>query len=619
MSGFAGLVNAVLAGAGREPDRAPLQRMAQAIAFRGPDGESQRLLPGAGFAFALLRTGPAPQEATQPCSLNGESWLAGDVRCDGRPDLRARLAQHGCELPQSATSETLVLQALARFGPEHLDRLEGDLSFAVWSTAKRQLLAYRDLNGARPFFYSVVGDTLFFSNTLQAVLAGAQTRPQWDDEFLANFLLGAPHHDPERTVYRSVRRLPAGHLLEFSARGLEVRRIAQVPVDELLHLRGDQEYAEAFNCLLDQAIADRLPYAPASILLSGGLDSTTIAARAMRLRARDAALAVHPFRALAIDFKPVLDDPEAEIASRLAAALSLPCEVVHSGASLPYEDWDSGPLFPEPLPDPYSQRYFWYHREIGRSSRVAFTGGGGDESLRLRAKPYLQYLARTQGALAPALAVARYVLREGKLPALGAGLRGGVQRLFGAQEEPSGSFPPWIKGDFADRLDLRARWQAINAEPASAHPYNPRAHAAANDPAMAIVLEMMDPTWTGTHVETRFPFLDRRLTRFLLRLPVIPWAMDKRLLRYSQAGILPEEIRLRKKTPVPEDILVLHAASKPLGPFPGEPPDELKRVTEWPLVLENLKCPADSSLHVHLRPVSLARWLKRIEKAQSIQ
>src|SRR5271168_3063128 len=99
MSGFAGIVRAD----GGTPDAKLIERMAEALAFRGPDATQIWLRPGAGFCFTLLRTGPSPQVGTQPYSLDGRVWLLGDVRLDGREELRRRLEQHGERISADAT------------------------------------------------------------------------------------------------------------------------------------------------------------------------------------------------------------------------------------------------------------------------------------------------------------------------------------------------------------------------------------------------------------------------------------------------------------------------------------------------------------------------------------
>src|SRR5438270_9636140 len=143
VSGFAGVVS--LDGA--PPDRELLQRMAKVLAFRGPDATNIVAQGSAGFVFTFLRTGPAPQCPSQPCTLDGRVWLLGDIRLDGRDDLRLKLEQHGDHFETKPTDEELVLRAWRRWGEAALPELIGDYSFAVWDSQARRLVCARDLIG----------------------------------------------------------------------------------------------------------------------------------------------------------------------------------------------------------------------------------------------------------------------------------------------------------------------------------------------------------------------------------------------------------------------------------------------------------------------------------------
>lgn len=620
MSGFAGIVYLEPTTASDDAARPAIDGMARAIAFRGPDGARQHCVPGAAFAFSLLKTGPAPQEAEQPVSLDRENWLIGDVRCDGRAELFARLEARGGQVSSDASSERLLLHALAAFGAAGLDEIAGDLSFAVWNQSERKLTAFRDLTGARPFFYAGSGAVLAFSNTLQALLTLPWVSRDLDEQFLGDFLLGSPYHDQTRTVYKHIHRLPAGHLLEFSKSGLATRRVANMPVEEPLHLR-PAEYIEEFRRLLAQAVRDQLPEANTSILLSGGLDSTTLAACAASLRKEAATGSNLRLFAYTIDYQPLYDDGETALASRFAAQLGIPCEIIHSGNVLPFtssDDWDK-PLLPEPSLDPYVLLSNSYFRQIANLSRLAFSGGGGDEVLRLQAMPYLRYLRKTQGLTAPVMTVARFVFAQRRLPALGAGIRSGLRSLFG-HKPPAPSFPPWLNENFSRRLDLPARWRTLQAPTAQEHPANPVAYASVNSGMVSSILETYDAFWTGCPLEVRSPFMDRRLTCFLLRVPAVPWLMEKHLLRESQRGTLPEEIRCRPKVPLQGDPVLLHRAAGSWNPAPEAPPTEcVQSLVCWDQLLTLLKSDRDESLHLHLRPVALDCWLKAVEKHECFQ
>jgi asparagine synthase (glutamine-hydrolysing) len=244
---------------------------------------------------------------------------------------------------------------------------------------------------------------------------------------------------------------------------------------------------------------------------------------------------------------------------------------------------------------------------------------GCDELLRLQAFPYLKYLASNGKTLAAANAVFRYVLAERKLPPLGAGIRTALFSLAGKKRNDC-FYPPWIRPEFARRLQLKERWHQLTAAPVSAHGYNPRGYLAMNDLSVGSILENSDATWTGCNCELRVPFLDRRLARFLLRLPPIPWAMDKYLIRRSQIGVLPDSIRLRPKSPVLHDVLLRQIEAKKWNPVDlSVSPGPLENVVNWPLLMKLLPRSINESLYLHLRPFSLLHWLKSVEKHHSIQ
>jgi asparagine synthase (glutamine-hydrolysing) len=611
VSGFAGIIRLESGVQSTEVDRPVIEQMARAIAFRGPDALQQTLQPGASFAFSLLNTGPAPQECSQPCTVDGETWFLGDARCDGREELKRQLEQLGLQIADGATSEQLILRAFSKFGETGLPELHGDFSFVLWNPRQRKIVAYRDLTGQRPFFYSSQNRVLIFSNTMQAVLSNSSVSRELDEEFIADFLLGYPYHNPSRTVYRDIRRLPPGHLLEFSESGLIVRRIANMPIEDVLILKRDGEYIEEFQRLFTQSVRDQLPPIDTSILLSGGLDSTTLAACAVSLRKQDSFASDLKLRTLSVDSRPVVDDEESDLALRFATSLGIPCQVVHYGDVLPFASCDDTPgRFPEPALDPYTDLCLYYQRLVAKHSSVVLSGSGMDEVLRLQAMPYLRFVYKRQGLLSVISILGRFVISQRKLPPLGAGIRSGFLRFMGrkSRELP---FPPWFMPDFQRRLDLSSRWQAMNSCRPSQHPFNPRAYASLNDLSVASLLESYDATWTARALESRNPFLDRRLSRFLLRVPLIPWSMDKYLLRRSQVGTLPDEIRLRPKTPITQDLMLLHAASGRWNPAAVDSPAaSLAGLIDWELLISYLQRTVDDSLYAHLRPIALSRWLK---------
>ena len=610
MSGFAGFVSAESAA----PDRRLLEQMAAGLAFRGPDGTHIWAQPGAGFCFTFLRTGPAPQCATQPCSLDGRVWLLGDVRLDGREDLRRELEGAGESLAPEVTDEELVLRAWRLRGEGCLPDLMGDFSFALWDAEARRLVCVRDLIGARPFFYTRAGAWLYFSNTLNSLLLPPDLSSALDPQFIGDFLLWEWSPGTGRTVYRDIQRLPPGHILKYSSGQLAVRRYTSLPIEEPLWLKREEEYVEQFQALLDTAVLDRLPRGAATIFMSGGLDSPSIAS-AVKAAANDKGLPLN-LRAYTIDCRPVLNkDEEGDYASLVAQSLGIPIEILPGASVLPYRGAEDPSLrTPEPCHDPFLSQNRWQYTQLSRHAHVAFSGYGGDDILKGQAWPYLVYLLRRRRLGTLLRVFGTYILRHRRFPPLRAGFRRRIARFVGRTDVMT-DYPKWINPRFEEEQQLAHRWRELQRRQDSAHPLHPIGYAGLTSEFWSSMFELEDAGWTGVAIEVRAPFLDLRLLRYLLRLPPVPWCMGKQLLRDAARDRLPEVVRRRPKTPLAGDLLERFVETSTWNPLPlPEPVAEIHGFVDWEKLKFILPKATGPALLGALRPVSLHYWLKGIEK-----
>ena len=616
MSGYAGIVRPGGDEASASEDAELVKGMAKGIAFRGPDSQNVWSHSDVQFCFSFLRTGPAPQWRQQPCSLDGRVWLLGDVRLDGREELFRRFEQRGECVDRTISDEELILHAFQIFGEVEITALDGDFSFVLWDTRKKRLSGYRDLTGSKTFFYCASNGAISFSNTMDVLRAAPGFTGALDENFVGDYLIASWCPDWERTVYKQVRRLPPGHSLEFSAQGLRVRRVAQLPIEEMIAYKRDEDYVQHYREILHSAVKDRLANGPNVVFMSGGLDSTTVAAEANRTWTKR--VGGGTVSAQAVDYKPLFEDPEAEEAQRVADYLQIPLEVLHGGDCAPFSGWDSpGFPMPEPRNEPFLAFDLEQHRKAAAVARVALTGYGGDDVLLGQAWPFLRHMLRS-GRLVPVLgALIGHVWKTRTLPVLGLGIRSRIRNRLGRDRRDE-QFPEWIRTDFENKLDLRERFVALQRKPASEHPIHPGAYAMLTGPFWPNVLESEDAVWSGTPFEVRAPMLDRRMVRFLLRLPTMPWCMDKQLVRRAMKGELPKETLERPKTPLAQDPLALHVSKKK---WTAPPLREGARISEWVDVarLENCLRSNTPPLYENLRPFSLEQWLKSVEMKRGIQ
>lgn len=614
MSGFAGIVSAD----GATPDTKLIERMAERLAFRGPDATQIWPRPGAGFCFTLLRTGPSPQVATQPHSLDGRVWLLGDVRLDGREDLLRRLEQHGEKASADATNEELILRAWRQWADKSFEILIGDFAFVLWDAEAKQLWCVRDLMGARPFFYAQSAGQIVFSNTLDAVRAVPEVSAKLDTRFIGDFLLQAWCPDAERTAFHDIRRLPAGHVLLYSNGKLTVRRYASLPIEEPLQLKRREDYVREFRSCFEQAVRERLPHGAAGVFMSGGLDSTSVAAIAKKVRAAENS--GETLQAYTVDYTPLFDDKEGALAANVSQYLEIPIDILSGGACAPFSGWEEPMLrTPEPCAEPFLALHMQHYRQVASRARVALSGDGGDDILTGRAWSYLVYLLKRARFGTVAGAFGGYVLRHGSLPPLRAGIRTRMRRWMGLANETA-EYPQWLEPSFEQDLHLRDRWRELQRPDEAIHPLHPAGYASVTSAYWPSVFETEDAGWTGVPVETRAPFFDQRLLRLLLRVPPVPWCMNKELLRTAMHGLLPEDVRVRKKTPLRGDPLLLHAekngwnAVLTVGTC-----ESLSKFVNCKMLSATSRPALGLSLWADLRPIALDYWLKSVENSGRIQ
>ena len=611
MSGFFGMVRSDGAPVSHEF----LDLILRALEFRGPDGSRMWAQDGVGFCFTFFDTKARYQSPAQPVELGDRFWLVGDVRLDARADLISEL--HAKQQPARAetSNEELLVLAWELWAEDALARISGDFAFGLWDAREQALYCARDFAGARPFYYAQGPGIFCFSNTLQGLPMVPELSCGLDEFFVRDFLLTGLPGDPERTVWRGVRRLPVGHRLKYANGKLDVRRFIELPIEEPLRLAHPEEYLESFRELMQRAVADRLPEGKLSLYLSGGLDSATVSATAVKI-ASDKGTSSE-LKAFTVSWRPLIEDAEPDFAKVTARSLGLDHEILEEQVILADQEANSVAT-PEPSGDLFLGRALRFYRRIASHSRVVLAGDGGDDILEGEAWPYLRYLAK-RGAWGEILSRwGDYLLAHRRIPPLRAGFRSRMQRWIYRANQPR-EIPAWFDPEF----EKRTRPELAGPAPAAllpTHPFHPRAYRSLHSGYWATVLEEEDAGSTSVPLETRAPFLDLRLVRFLLRLPPVPWCMHKELTREAMADRLPAAILKRAKSPLPGYPLTACQASleRPLE-LPKNPPKIFREFVKWESWRATLESSTGSLFCENLYPLSFLRWLKDIEKQRGIQ
>ncbi len=602
MSGIVGIVNK------QAPvDGQLLRKLTDFLSFRGPDARSVWTRANAGLGHTLLCTTPELRQVQQPFSLDGEVWITADARIDGRRELVRKLDDTSCS--EHAADAELILRSYRRWGTASLDHLIGDFSFAIWDAPQQQLFCARDQFGVKPFFYSELADGMLFSNTLDCIRIHPRVRDELNDVAVGDFLLFGQYQEAALTAFIAIRRLPAAHYLLWSSGKLRVLRYWTLPVPDEVRYRAPRqaEYVETFRSLLDAAVSDRLTTATASVMLSGGMDSSSVAAAAVGALRRQAR--PFDFRAHTCVFESLIPDDEQFFAEKIAAALEVPLQLLAADGRELFQDWDEPSKFPPEPSEDWDSRglRFEEQRSIAEYSRIVLTGSGGDGFLRPSPRYVTDHLWPPRW-LKLGRELSRHVMTRRRLPRLG--IRSGLKRRLGRGWATP--YPVWLNPEFESRCDVKARWRVFNTPPEPVHPRRPEAYEALNSPFWSFLFESMDPGVSGALIEYRHPLMDIRLVKFALALPVLPWCVEKGIMRESMKGVLPTEVLGRPKQPLRGDP-TLEFLRRPQARWVDSfvPTDELAMYVrrEWIPSATTEQDPVGVWLNLH--PLAMDLWLRK--------
>ncbi len=226
-----------------------------------------------------------------------------DGRLDNRNDLLPLLADL---LREDKSNSNVALAAYQRWGTDGLVHLIGDWSVVIRDDANRTTVLASDFAGVRPLYYSVQRGQVFWSSRLQSVVE-ATGISELDEQYMGAFLLygGCPN----RTPYKGIYSVPAGHAVSVSSAETKVGRFWSLPVRDEIRYQNPHRYEEQLRALFREAVSVRLQTeAPVLAELSGGLDSSSVVSMADGLM-RSSAVPASLLTTISYLWRDSLDEP----------------------------------------------------------------------------------------------------------------------------------------------------------------------------------------------------------------------------------------------------------------------------------------------------------------------
>lgn len=576
MCGIAGIVGP---GACSEKSRTALAAMTAALAPRGPDEESFWFDPAGEAAFGFRRLAildidgghqPASNEdASVHVVFNGEIY--------NFPELQHRLEALNHQL--SGRGDTATLPHLYEDeGPLFFQRLRGMFAIAVWDSFKKTLTLGRDRFGQKPLVYrKTIDGQLHFASELKALRAAD---PEWNpeidpvaiDHYLALGYIPAP-----RTIYQDVFKLPAAHLATYCNDRIETQPYWQIDWsgrNRNTSISFDQS-KRYFRELLEDAVREQnVADVPVGVFLSGGVDSSIIAALSARV------LGSRPIRSFSVAFDDIAFDesPQAEAFARHLGA-------DHTTIKVDFNAWETlqelAHAYDEPLADNSALPTWLLSKVTAKHLKVVLTGDGGDELAlgydRYRAIAIVQNLQSLMpkqvldflcGPLSRRIPVSSRAKTRGRriqalLHSLGLNEIQVLSKWLMYWDEPRRL--QLYQPDSLDRLVASSENTKSHTDPltflnaaiatgtgrewvrhAQAADISPQGYLPGN------LMNKVDIASMAHSLECRSPFLDHRLAEFGATLPASfflekgTWR-GKKLLKRSCSDIIPAEVFKRRK------------------------------------------------------------------------
>jgi asparagine synthase (glutamine-hydrolysing) len=541
---------------GGAPDAEGVRRAARALAHRGPDAEGfhcegPAALGHRRLSILDLETGDQPMVRDGVAiAFNGEAYDFAALR----DELR------GKGHPFTTRSDTeVVLRAYLQWGEEFPEHVHGMFALALWDSRRRKLLLARDRLGKKPLYYFATGARVVFASELKALVAHGAAPRELDPEAVVQYL-ACEYVPAPGSILRGVRKLPAAHIAVLDDRGLRLRRYWDLPAPANGSVPVEDAARELLS-LLDAAVAKRLVAdVPVGVFLSGGVDSTSIAALAVRHK--------KPLQTFSIGFTEESFDE-----SPWAALASQRLGTEH--VSEKFSGQDCMDLLPaaaahldEPFADPSFLPTLLLSRFTRKHVKVALAGDGGDE-LFAGYDPFLAHRPAAAFALVPRPLRSLLQTAVHLLPASSRNMSLDFrlkQFLRGVDAPPSLRHASWLASflprEMASLLQPALRrvatpdvaFRAVLEDAARSG-----ARPGSVDEALRFyltryladdILVKADRASMAASLELRAPYLDTAVVEFAARLP---WQLKmsltrtKLILKRALRGVVPEEILRRPK------------------------------------------------------------------------
>ncbi|HEX3104256.1 MAG TPA: asparagine synthase (glutamine-hydrolyzing), partial [Terriglobales bacterium] len=370
MCGIAGVIQF---GRDARVDIDTIRQMCRVMSHRGPDDDGFYVSGPVGLGMRRLSIVDLTT-GHQPISNEDETaWIVFNGEIYNHAELREQLQARGHRYRTNSDTETII-HLYEEYGCNCVRHLRGMFAFAIWDTKKQRLFIARDRLGIKPLYYRLTPQSLAFGSEIKVILAEG-TQPAFNRRVLPEYLAFG-YVSGSESFYEGITKLMPGHTMEVGLDGrVRIERYWDLPVTDEDSARGEKYYVEQYRDLLEQAVNSHLMSdVPLGVFLSGGVDSSAVAALMTKLRCA-------PVETFSVGYA---EDTYSELPYARTVARHL--KSIHHEVLVRREQFfDALPQLiwheDEPIAWPSSIPLYFVARLARDRVKVVLTGEGSDETL----------------------------------------------------------------------------------------------------------------------------------------------------------------------------------------------------------------------------------------------
>jgi asparagine synthase (glutamine-hydrolysing) len=541
-----------------------LAAMNRRIVHRGPDDEGFFVEENVGLAMRRLSIIDVKSGHQPLANENNDVWIVFNGEIYNHAELRADLEARGHRYRTHSDTETIV-HLYEEYGPDCVKHLRGMFAFALWDRRNRKLFAARDRLGIKPFYYRCDGRAFLFGSEIKTILAYPGIEAEFNRGTLAEYLAFG-YITGQETMFSGIRKLMPGHTLELSETGEpRIERYWDLNVEMGREHYSRQHYVKTYREMLEAAVSSHLMSdVPLGVFLSGGLDSSAVAALTSRIRG-------DRIQTFSVGYGEE-QFSELGFAREVAAHIGSEHHEVRLSReeffqSLPQLIWHED----EPIVWPSSVSLYFVARLARERVTVVLTGEGSDETLAgytryawtlVNARMDRAYRAVTSNALR------RMIRKAIHSSPMSAALHRKLEHTFLVRD--GNSWPSFYYDNFFSAFSALEQRELLTPEALAtagdAYAGSMNAWQSAHGDLLhrllyadinSYLIELLmkqDQMSMAASIESRVPFLDHKLVEFTATIPAkysIEGMAGKFILKQAVEDLLPRSIVYRQKMGFP--------------------------------------------------------------------